>query len=80
MAQEVSRRSLIKTVAAQVVLPVTAFSYSRILGANDRIQIGQIGCGHRAAGHRHISGTGGQSQFVRGAYASAGAGAVSPVK
>ena len=25
-----------------------------------------------SAGHRHISGTGGQSQFVRGAYASAG--------
>jgi predicted dehydrogenase len=54
MANEISRRSLIKTVAAQAVLPVTAFSYSRILGANDRIQIGQIGCGHRASGHRHM--------------------------
>jgi hypothetical protein len=45
MAEEISRRSLIKTAAARVVLPVTAFSYSPILGANDRIQIGQIGCG-----------------------------------
>ena len=31
-----------------------AASYARILGANDRIQIGQLGCGHRAAGHRHM--------------------------
>ena len=33
---------------------LTARSYSRIAGANDRIQIGQIGCGHRAAGHRQM--------------------------
>src|SRR6476659_7363603 len=33
---------------------LTARSYSRIVGANDRIQIGQIGCGHRAAGHRQM--------------------------
>ena len=30
----------------------TAASYARIIGANDRIQIGEIGCGHRASGHR----------------------------
>src|SRR6516162_2509828 len=35
-------------------LLLTARSYSRIVGANDRIQIGQIGCGHRAAGHRQM--------------------------
>ncbi|MBI4876364.1 MAG: Gfo/Idh/MocA family oxidoreductase [Acidobacteria bacterium] len=32
----------------------TAASYGRILGANDRIQVGQIGCGHRASGHRRM--------------------------
>src|SRR5207237_4282078 len=46
----VSRR---KFLAAGTVL-LSASSYSRILGANDRIQIGQIGCGHRAAGHRQM--------------------------
>src|SRR3954451_25138075 len=33
-------------------LPFTARSYARVVGANDRIQIGEIGCGHRARGHR----------------------------
>lgn len=47
MSNPVSRRNVIK-------LALTATSYSRILGANDRIQVGQIGCGHRAAGHRHM--------------------------
>jgi predicted dehydrogenase len=44
----VSRRSFI--VAGAVAS--TAQSYARIVGANDRIQIGHIGCGHRAFGHR----------------------------
>jgi predicted dehydrogenase len=35
-------------------MPQTARSYGRIAGANDRIQIGQIGCGHRAVGHRRM--------------------------
>jgi predicted dehydrogenase len=39
--------------AAGSVLPA-ARSYARIVGANDRIQIGQIGCGHRSSGHRHM--------------------------
>src|SRR5215472_12951784 len=46
----VSRRDFL----AGGALLLTARSYSRILGANDRIQIGQIGCGHRAAGHRQM--------------------------
>src|SRR5216683_1565310 len=46
----VSRR---KFLAAGTFL-LSARSYSRILGANDRIQIGQIGCGHRASGHRKM--------------------------
>jgi predicted dehydrogenase len=45
----VSRR---KFVGAAGSVLMTARSYARVVGANDRIQIGQIGCGHRAAGHR----------------------------
>ena len=40
--------------AGSVLLPRTARSYNRIVGANDRIQVGQIGCGHRAVGHRRM--------------------------
>lgn len=50
MTEDVSRRVFL----GGAVLPVTAASYSRIAGANDRIQIGQIGCGHRAGGHRNM--------------------------
>src|SRR6267143_5476771 len=46
----VSRRDFL---AAGAVL-LSARSYSRIIGANDRIQIGLIGCGHRSAGHRQM--------------------------
>src|SRR6267143_353780 len=46
----VSRRDF---VAAGTLL-LTARSYSRIVGANDRIQIGLIGCGHRSSGHRQM--------------------------
>lgn len=46
-----SRRSLLG--AAGSIVPA-ARSYARIVGANDRIQIGQIGCGHRAAGLRQM--------------------------
>ncbi len=44
---QVSRRNFIGAAAAW-----PAASYARIIGANDRIQIGEIGCGHRATGHR----------------------------
>lgn len=54
MALSVSRRQLMTAAAAQVAMPFTAASYNRIVGANSRIQIGQIGCGHRAAGHRRM--------------------------
>jgi predicted dehydrogenase len=33
---------------------MTARSYDRILGANDRIRLGQLGCGARAGGHVHM--------------------------
>ena len=54
---ELSRRSFLGRTAAaagSAVLPMTARSYARIVGANDRIQIGQIGCGHRSAGLRRM--------------------------
>ena len=51
MVNTVSRR---KFIAAGSVVPMTARSYARIIGANDRIQVGQIGCGHRASGHRRM--------------------------
>ena len=47
----VSRRKLLGGMAASAW---TASSYSRIPGANDRIQIAQLGCGHRAYGHREM--------------------------
>ena len=48
---DVSRRAFVAGGLA-AALPFTARSYRRILGANDRIQIGAIGCGHRSRGHR----------------------------
>src|SRR5262245_38359334 len=48
--ETVSRRDFL----AGGALLLTARSRSRIRGANDRIQIAQIGCGHRAAGHRQM--------------------------
>jgi predicted dehydrogenase len=54
MADTVSRRRFVGGAAGSAVLPLTASSYSRIAGANDRIQVGQIGCGHRASGHRRM--------------------------
>ena len=49
-----SRRRFIRQTASAAagaaVLASTARSYGRILGANDRIQIGQIGCSDRAIG------------------------------
>ena len=43
MSVDYSRRAFLSAAAGSVMLPRTARSYTRILGANDRIQIGQIG-------------------------------------
>jgi hypothetical protein len=47
----VNRREFLEksavAVAAGVVLPHTALSYSRILGANDRISLAHVGIGNR---------------------------------
>src|SRR5204862_7405264 len=53
LMDKVSRRTFFGT-AGSAVLPMTARAYSRIRGANDRIQIAQIGCGNRAQGHRQM--------------------------
>ena len=51
-AQVTTRRGFL--AGASAALPIPALSYSRIVGANDRIQIGQIGCGGRAFGLRRM--------------------------
>jgi predicted dehydrogenase len=48
------RRSFLKT-AAGGAMAMTAASYSRVLGANERISIGVIGCGSRGIG-AHMGG------------------------
>ena len=48
----VDRRTFIGTTAATGLTAVSAKSYGRILGANDRLNIGFIGCGGIAANRR----------------------------
>ena len=47
----VDRRQFIQTTAAATA--ATALSYSRILGANERVRLGLIGCGSRGVGNRN---------------------------
>ncbi|HEX43067.1 MAG TPA: Gfo/Idh/MocA family oxidoreductase, partial [Phycisphaerales bacterium] len=49
MTSHYSRRSFLKSAAGTAVA-MSALSYSRVLGANDRIRIAQIGCGSRGIG------------------------------
>src|SRR5438874_11311571 len=42
MPTDIRRRDLLRGASA-----ATALSYSRVLGANDKIQLGVIGCGER---------------------------------
>ena len=53
-----NRRTLMKRAGASLltatVVKGTASSYTRILGANDRIVLGQLGCGQRSSGHVHM--------------------------
>jgi acyl-CoA hydrolase len=54
-------------------LPDVVMQNDRVVSINNTTQMDLQGqAASESAGHRHISGTGGQSQFVRGAYASAG--------
>jgi predicted dehydrogenase len=46
------RRTFVKQAAGSMLIAgMTAHSYGRILGANDRIRLGQLGCGDRSQGH-----------------------------
>ncbi len=54
-------------------LPATIARNDRVVAINNTTQIDLQGqASSESDGHRHISGTGGQLQFVRGAYASKG--------
>lgn len=49
------RRTFIKQAAgAALVAGMDARSYGRIVGANDRIRLAQLGCGGRSHGHVHM--------------------------
>jgi len=54
-----NRRTFMKQAGASLVTASvvngTATSYGRILGANDRIVLGQLGCGQRSSGHVHMA-------------------------
>jgi len=60
MQGSISRRKFLKTaVAGSTAAALSATSYSRVIGANDRISLGLIGCGsrgidaHMAGVHEH---------------------------
>src|ERR1051325_2716030 len=57
-AEGVDRRQFLKqatdVVIAGTATAMTARSYTRTLGANDRIRLGQLGCGGRSRGHVHM--------------------------
>jgi predicted dehydrogenase len=49
------RRAFLKHAAGTIAaVSMSAKSYARILGANDRIRLGQLGCGDRSEGHVHM--------------------------
>ena len=50
------RRTFVKHAGgAMVAAGLSAKAYSRVLGANDRIRLGQLGCGDRSGGHVHMA-------------------------
>jgi acyl-CoA hydrolase len=54
-------------------LPEVVMRNERVVSINNTTQMDLQGqAASESAGHRHISGTGGQAEFVRGAYASTG--------
>jgi predicted dehydrogenase len=49
------RRTFMKQAAGTVLVTgMDARSYARVLGANDRIRLAQLGCGGRSRGHVHM--------------------------
>ncbi len=53
MSETASRRTFLKTASVGAAVSMTASSYARVKGANDRISIGIIGCGQRGL-HAHM--------------------------
>ena len=52
---EIDRRTFVKQAGGTILAAgMDARSYARILGANDRIRLGQLGCGGRSQGHVHM--------------------------
>jgi predicted dehydrogenase len=52
----IDRRDFVKqSGVVALAAGLTAKSYGRILGANDRIRLGQLGCGDRSQGHVHMA-------------------------
>ncbi len=52
---QIDRRSFVKQAGVTMLAAgMSANSYARVLGANDRIRIGQLGCGDRSQGHVHM--------------------------
>lgn len=50
------RRTFLKQAGvAALAVGMDARSYARVLGANDRIRLGQLGCGSRSHGHVHMA-------------------------
>ena len=50
-----SRREFLKTASCATAFGMTAASYAKVVGANDRISIGVIGCGGRGR-NAHMKG------------------------
>ena len=51
----INRRTFVAGAGGMMlVTSMSAKSYARVLGANDRIHIGQLGCGNRSQGHVHM--------------------------
>src|SRR5579862_3912951 len=52
---EIDRRTFVKQAGVTMLAAgMSAKSYARVLGANDRIRLGQLGCGDRSQGHVHM--------------------------
>ncbi len=59
MRDKIGRRDFLGKAAAGAAVAASAMnasSYARITGANDRINIGFLGCGARSSGHRRMVG------------------------
>jgi len=52
---EIDRRTFVAGAGGTMIAAVSTSSYARILGANDRIHLAQLGCGNRSHGHIHMA-------------------------